>query len=401
MSLIDPVIPSTAAELRQANRARALWAIHIAKDHLTRAQLARELDCTRATAAVVVSELKALGLIVESSATPTGQRGRPSLRLIPAQGGPVVIAVEVGVDAVRIATVGLGGKLTDVESTPLKRDGFDQVLGLARAMLHQRVQLVTRRCMGVGIAVHGLVEEVSGIVSSAPNLGWEGVDVLSSLEPPVGVPVRIDNVAHLSALAEVRRGRGRGLTTVLYLHAAIGLGGALVLDGHPLHGRTGFAGEYGHLPLGREDRPCRCGGHGCWETEVDQPALARAAGEHSALQRAGEVAAKVLTDARRGDRPARQAVEQVTTILGRGIGALINVHDPDLVVLGGHAADLLAAAPEVVRQSVRSATMQAHRRRLPMIEPAALDADGGLIGAAESLLPQLITSPPTTLTPLP
>jgi predicted NBD/HSP70 family sugar kinase len=397
------MIPATAVELRQANLARALWAIHTASEDLTRARLARELSCTRATAAAVVSDLAALGLILEETAAATGRRGRPSLRLMPAEDGPVVLAVEIGVDAIGVATVAVGGVIADLAHIPLDHRDIESVLLLVRSVVRQRLQPIARRCAGVAIAMYGLVDQSSGQVASAPNLGWNDADVLSSLALPAELPVRIDNVAHLSAIAEARRGRGRGQNTVLYLHAAIGLGGALVVNGHPLYGRDGFAGEYGHLPLGREDRRCRCGSRGCWETEVDQLALVRAAGRHATPGSAQEQAARVLADAARGDPSARQGVETVSALLGRGIGLLVNVHDPDLVILGGYAADLLGAAPGVIRDSARSATMRAHRPRLPRIEPAALGPSAGLIGAADALLYQLIMSsqamPPLLLSP--
>jgi predicted NBD/HSP70 family sugar kinase len=383
------VIPATTVELRQANLARALWTIHTAGENLTRAQLARELSCTRATAAAVASDLAALGLILEEH-TATGRRGRPSLRLTPARDGPVVLAVEIGVDALGVATVPLGGAIADLARLPLDRHDKEQVLLLVRSVIHRRLQPIGGRCAGVALAMHGLVDQSSGQVASAPNLGWDGTDVLSSLALPAELPVCIDNVAHLSAIAEAWRGRGRGLKTVLYLHAAIGLGGALIVNGRPLHGRDGFAGEYGHLPLGRDDRPCRCGGRGCWETEVDQLALVRAARRQATPRNARAEAARILADAASGDPSARHAVEQVSTLVGRGVGFLINIHDPDLVILGGHTADLLHAAASVIRDSARSATMQTHRTRLPPIEPAALGPDAGLIGAADSLLDQLI-----------
>ncbi|WP_237706849.1 ROK family protein [Kribbella flavida] len=390
-------MPSTATDLRQANLTRALRAIHTAEADLTRAQLARELTCTRATAAALAADLQDLGLITVSETELTRRRGRPSTRLTPAATGPAVIAVEIGVTCVRLATVGLGGRLSAVESTALQNHDVDHVLGLARDMLRERLRSTPQPCVGVGIAVHGLVDQLSMTLVSAPNLGWDDTDVVAQLDLPPGLPVRMDNVAHLSALAESSRGRGRGFATVLYLHAAVGLGGALVLDGHPVRGRRGFAGEFGHLPLGRSEQPCRCGGWGCWELDVDQPALARAAGRPYTARTVATVARKVLADSTRGDQEARSAVDQVSALLGRGIGALINVHDPDLVVLACHAADLLASSPQIVVEQARRGSMSAHRPALPPIEPAALDADGALVGAADSLFDFLVESP-TALT---
>jgi predicted NBD/HSP70 family sugar kinase len=392
MSIISVVIPSTAVELRRAGLVRALRAVHAADGQLTRARLARELGCTRATAAALVADLAELGLVTEGTAAPSGRRGRPSTALAPAPGGPVVVVLEIAVDAVRDAAVRLGGRPGDVRATPLASQEPDRVLAVARTALRERVRAAGRRCAGVAISMYGIVEQPTGVVSSAPNLGWDDVDVLPRLGVPPDLPVLVDNVAHLSALADARRGRGRGLGCVLYLHAAVGLGGALVLDGSPLRGRRGFAGEYGHLPLGKRGLPCRCGARGCWETEVDQLALARAAGSAAPSHAAAATAAALL--ARAGtDAQARHAVHEVARGLGRGIGALVNAHDPDLVVLAGHAAAVLDAAPDVVRDAAGHAALRVHRGALPPIVPTAFGEDGGLLGAAESLFDRLLEDP--------
>jgi predicted NBD/HSP70 family sugar kinase len=391
------MIPATAVELRQAGLVRALRVLHAADGHLSRAQLARELHCTRATAAALVSDLAGLGLVSETTADPSGRRGRPSSLVVPAPGGPVVVALEIAVDAVRVATVGLGGRLTERHGSPLDSPEVDRVVAAARAVLQDRLLAVGARCAGVAISMYGLVEQPSGVVSSAPNLGWDDVDVLPRLGLPDHLPVLIDNVAHLSALADARRGRGRGLATVLYLHAAVGLGGALVLDGRPLRGQRGFAGEYGHLPLGRRGLPCRCGARGCWETEVDQLALVRAAGSTAPPQAAAAAARAVFARARTDPR-ARRAVYDLGDSLGRGIGALINAHDPDLIVLADHAADLFAAAPDAVDDGARAAALRVHRPALPPIVPTAFGVHGGLAGAAEALLDQLLEDPVTLAT---
>lgn len=178
--------------------------------------------------------------------------------------------------------------------------------------------------------------------------------------------------------------------TTLYLHAAVGLGGALTLDGVPARGRRGFAGEYGHLPFGRRDYPCRCGLRGCWETEVDQLALARAAGLTADPRTAASAAATVFARAAHGEAVARRAVDQTAADLGRGLGALVNVHDPDLVVLSGHAAHLLAAAPQIVEAAAVAGGLPAHRGDPPPIEASRLGEHSALIGAAEAVFDQLI-----------
>ena len=383
------MIPSTSDQLREANLARALRSLHRAGGELTRTRLARDLRVTRATAGALATGLGQLGLVVETAAAPTGRRGRPTTRLVPATDGPVVVTLELAVDAVRTAVVGLGGRVESSTSESLDRQDAGYVVELARAELHRVLRALGRRCAGVGVAVYGLVDHSSGGVIAAPNLGWQNVDLLAGLGLASGMPVCVDNVAHLAALAEARRAAGN----MLYVHAAVGVGGALVLDGRPVRGRNGFAGEYGHLPLGHGDRPCRCGGRGCWETEVDQLALARAAGHRASAKTAAGLVADVLAAFAARDPVARQAVEQVGAAFGRGLGALVNVHDPDEIVLAGHASDLYEAVPARIERAMRRAVMRARSDRLPPIRRSALGQDGALLGAAEALFDDAIARP--------
>jgi predicted NBD/HSP70 family sugar kinase len=386
-------MPATSGELREANLARALRTLHLREGELTRARLAHELRVTRATAGALAAELAELGLVVEIAASPTGRRGRPTTRLVPAAGAPVVAALEIAVDAVRTAVVGLGGRLDLTASASLDRHDVGHVLDVARGQLHDCLAALGRRCAGVGVAVYGLVEHGSGRVVLAPNLGWRNIELRAPLDLPTGLPVRIDNVARLAALAEARRGQARGHGSVLYLQAAVGLGGAVLLDGQPVRGSNGFAGELGHLPLGHDDRPCRCGARGCWETEVDQLALARAADRDATPAQAATVAAAVLADAAGNDPGARRALERTAVVFGRGLGALVNANDPDRIVLGGYLRDLYRAAPALIGRAMAEAAMHSHRGRLPPVTPSTLAADGGLLGAAEALFDDALGQP--------
>lgn len=391
---------STTADLRSAHLSSALRAVHEADVPLTRAGLGRRLGCVRATVAALVSDLDSLDLVQERTAPATGRRGRPSAHLGPADQGPVVVALEITTHAVRIATVPIGGAACDVAEEPLLQRNVDAVLRTARALLERRLATLAGRLAGVGVAVHGLVDHGSGRLLSAPGLGWSDLDldVLRRLGLPADHRARIDNIANYSALAESIRGRARGVGTVLYLHAAVGLGGALLAHGRTIAGRRGLAGEYGHLPFGAVEGPCRCGNRGCWETSVDQLALAHAAGRDATPWTAETVAAEVLAD---DSRSARDAVQRTATALGRGIGALVTAVDPDLVLLAGHAAALHAAASEQVHEAAAAACFPLHRHDLPPIEASGLGTDAGLVGAAESVFAVLLDDLTQLATPWP
>jgi predicted NBD/HSP70 family sugar kinase len=267
-----------------------------------------------------------------------------------------------------------------------------RVLALVNELLTERRRHLGARCIGIGVAVYGLVDADNGEVVQAPNLGWATVPLAAMLRQSHDLPVVVGNDATLAAINESIRGHGRDVRSVLYVHAAAGVGGGLILDGQAAPSRRGWAAEIGHLPFARADRPCRCGASGCWEGEVDQLALLRAAGEPGAGHDAARAANAVFTRAREGDRTSAAAVATVCEALGRGLGGLTNALDPEIIVLAGHAKDLHAANADAVLAAMRQAAMTAHRARLPAVLPTAT-ADGALHGAAEAALAGLLTAP--------
>jgi len=383
----------TSADLRRINVTRALSAVHLAGGRMSRAELSRELACTRATAAALVGELSELGLLREQDALPTGRRGRPTPSVVPAAGGPAVVVVEVGVRQLRTATATIGGGIDDVVKATPETDSVEAVAMLANDLLSARRSALGVRCAGVGVAVFGLVEQSTGLVLEAPHLGWQDVDLVSRLRLPSNLPVRVNNVADLIAIADSARGVGRGHDTVVYVHSSVGVGGTLVHGGRPLRGRLGVAGEYGHLPLGRAGLPCRCGSQGCWETEVDQFALVREVGISTDATRVAAAADGVLRAAEAGDPSALAAVRRAAAALGRGLASLVGIHDPDLIVLAGHAADLHAQAGDVVHDTLLKHVLTSHRRRPPPVRSTPLGSNAALLGAAEELFALVLADP--------
>jgi predicted NBD/HSP70 family sugar kinase len=387
------VATATSTDLRRSNLTRALRAVHLSGGAIDRAQLAQELVCTRATAKALAADLATMGLARERPAPASGRRGRPTTSIESAETGPVVAALEIGVERLRLATASIGGVLTDVVDAPIVDRSVAAVGRLAKRTLRRRVKVLGRRCVGVGVAVYGMVDDRTGRVLEAPHLGWLDVDLRPLLGLVPDLPVTINNVANLMALADSLRGAGRGHRTVVCVHSGIGVGGAVVHDGEPLRGRNGLAGEYGHLPLGLRGRACRCGARGCWETEVDQLALVRLAGRRVGAEGAEAAARVVFEQAAKGHPPAVRAVHDTARALGRGLASLIAVHDPDLIVVVGHAADLFQHDPDAVASAIRHHVLAAHRSRLPPVRPTVLGPQAALVGAAETIFARLISDP--------
>ncbi|GAA3216547.1 ROK family transcriptional regulator [Actinocorallia longicatena] len=336
--------------MRTALRLRGLLEVlrHVhAAPAVTRAGLARELGLSRSSATEIVGRLRALALVEETEAAPTGERGRPTTVLGPHPEGPVVAAFEITQGTWKSAVAGLGGEQERVTERP---HGRVDALDLVAERLGELAAELGPRLRAAGVAVPGTLS--GGRVVQAVHLGWDVVDVAAELG--ASVPVVVRNDATLAGVAEARRGAARDRAAALHLTAVdVGIGGVLIDGGSPVAGGTGAGGEFGHLPFGDPAAACPCGASGCWELEVNAAALA-------------------------GRGPAA-----VARSLGRGIGGLVNALDPTAVTLSGLAADLLGSDRETVEEAYAAALMSYRRAAPPPLLAARFPYDGPLRGAAE------------------
>lgn len=251
--------------------------------------------------------------------------------------------------------------------------------------------------VGIGAGVAGLVASGPGVVRFSPNTAWGELAVGERLGRAFGLPWRVDNDATIAAFGEHRFGAGRGSRTMALVTVGTGIGGGFVLDGRPFVGANGFAGEIGHVPLDPEGPACGCGKRGCLETLASGNAIGRYGREaatrdpSSALARSGPVDAidgRLVTRlAEGGDGAAREAIARAGRWLGVGLAALVDVIDPDVIVVGGGAADAGDLLLEPARAALATGVVGAgHRPAVPVV-PAALGNDAGAIGAAAAMFP--------------
>jgi predicted NBD/HSP70 family sugar kinase len=368
-----------------AQRAVALLETVHARPGLTRAAAAQLLGIGTGAATELVARLAQRELVAEEPAPPTGSRGRPTRRLTAHPAGPLVLAAAITHEAWRVEAVELGG--SRVAGAGGRNDAHDaaQVLGAMTAAVAGLRDQWPGRVRGLGVSAPGTVRD--GHTLDASYLGWRDVD-LRVLWP--GAPLfAADNDATLAALAESRRGAAAGAALSLHIRVDAGLGGAVVEQGRVLRGARGVAGEFGHMPLGDPAVRCPCGARGCWGTAVDGTALARRLGAPEPRDPVTYTAA-VLARAAAGRGPEAAAVAAVTAELGRGVAGLVNALDPDLVTLGGLAADLAAAAPAELESSYAAGLMSFRRGAATPVIPAGLGDAGPLTGAAEAVWSQLL-----------
>jgi predicted NBD/HSP70 family sugar kinase len=386
--------------VRRANLSAIVRELH-ANGARSRSELVARTGLTRSAIRGLIGEFVAAGLVSEERATPLGGPGRPSPLVRPNPDGAVVLALDIAVDSVAVALVGLGGEVLDLIRVhrPRGHTSVDEIVGkLAELVGVLRARSGSDSVVGIGVAVVGVVRRTDGCVSTAPNLGWHDVPLGHRLARALEAvaPVSVANDADLGALAEVRRGVAVGIDHVLYIHGEVGVGGGLIVDGRPLTGAAGFGGEIGHIPVNPNGSACQCGSVGCWETEVGEEALLRLAG-HPPGGGWGEVEA-VLEEARAGSTVALAACESVGRWLGLGLAGLVNVFNPRLVVMGGLFGRILPFVEGAIEMELDRRTLSGPRS-LVQIVPARLGADAPLLGAAELAFEPLLADPAEWLRP--
>ena len=387
--------------VRRANLSVILRELHT-RGALSRSELVARTGLTRSAIRGLIGELAASGLVSETRAAPLGTPGRPSPLVSPEPEGATVLALDIEVDSIAAAIVGLGGEIIDEirVDRPRRHSSVAEVVAdLGELADNLQADDPSRDArIGIGVAVVGVVRRSDGVVSMAPNLGWVDVGLRDELVRMFGddVPIHVANEADLGALAEARRGAAVGADHILYLSGEVGVGGGIIVDGEPFIGAAGYGGEVGHMPVNPAGLACRCGSIGCWETE---------AGSQSLLRRAGRVATggrdaidELLAEAEAGSPIALGALEETGRWIGIGLAGLVNLLDPRLVVFGGLFGRIHPFVARIVEAELDRRALAAPRR-LVRIVPSKLGGEASLRGAAELAMEPLLADPARWMRP--
>jgi len=381
--------------VRRANLSSIVRELH-ATGPMSRSSLVASTGLTRSAIRGLIGELATGGLVSEANVARLGTPGRPSPLVCLEAEGAVVLALDIEVDSLAAAHVGLGGEVLEHVRIDRKRGHsslvtiVDDLAELAWTVRSRRSP--TRPEIGIGVAVVGVVRRADGLVSMAPNLGWTDQPLGDRLARVLGddVPIHVANEADLGALAEFRRGVAVGADHVLFLSGEVGVGGGLIVDGRPFEGVAGYGGEVGHLPVNPRGQMCNCGGVGCWETEVGAMSLLRRAGLTARGGRSGMDA--FLRDAAAGSPRALAALEETGRWLGIGLSGLVNVLNPRLVVFGGLFQRIHPYVATIVDAELDRRALPAPRR-LVRVVAGSLGAEASLVGAAELALEPVLADP--------
>jgi predicted NBD/HSP70 family sugar kinase len=361
---------------------------------LSRAALAERLGLTKSTVSLLVRELIAEGWLYETALLSTGEVGRRATPLHLDPGRLALLGAELGVDEARVVATNLLGEPieTHIVSYEDATDAASCIRLVAVALVRLARRLARpeggagraappRRVLGVGLGLHGAVDETMGLLRHAPHLGWRKVDVAALVRvqfagsPLAGLPLAMQNEANVAALAEFEFTGLAGTDPLVYLSIGYGVGAGVIVSDRLLTGLHGFAGEVGHAILQADGPLCRCGRRGCADALIGLGALlGNARPSHAALE-------QLFARAADADASTCGAVEAA----GRQLGVLLNNlwagFDPMAIVIGGPALGLgerlLAPAREVLAAYAQAADLAP-----PAIRIARFGADAVAVGAA-------------------
>ena len=308
-------------------------------------------------------------------------------------GTGVVVGVDIGGTKVLAGVVSDDGAVssTALRTTPGRRLVTSQVEdALVDAVLESAAD---RPLAGVGVAAAGFVDSRGERVMFAPHLPWQGEPLRDLLQERLACPVFLDNDANCAARAESHHGAARGVGSALMITMGTGIGGAVLLDGQVLRGANGMAGEFGHMQVVPDGRPCECGRSGCWEQYSSGNALVRNAlalmvEQPSVLQEMSDAnpdrvtGPMVTAAAEQGDLVARRAFASVGDWLGVGTANLVAALDPEVVVIGGGVSAAGDRLLEPARAAMQRSLVGAGHRVVPGLVAARLGPQAGVIGAA-------------------
>jgi predicted NBD/HSP70 family sugar kinase len=344
---------------------------------ISRADIAKRTSLTKPTVSAIVDQLAAEGVVAEigiGRASAAGGR-RPVLYAFNAASASL-LGIHLGVgETVVVLADGSGRELArQVHPTPrLPGTAIEAAVEAGRALAGEGAGPVR----GIGVSVTGLVDHVRGTCVLAPNLGWRDVEIAALVGGHAAAPVAVHNAAQAVLAAEHLEGAVLGGHDAVLLFEDRGFGSAILSDGHLLHGSRGIAGEIGHCKVPGWTGRCGCGGVGCLETLVSAPAILRRAHERTGGRKRPRSVARMAAE---GDPVLDAVLREVGVEIGRAAAVLVNVVNPEAVVVAGGFLDGGPQLLDGLREGLAAAALSESLAGVRTV-PSALGGDGPVRGA--------------------
>ncbi|WP_442956387.1 ROK family transcriptional regulator [Paenibacillus sp. YIM B09110] len=353
---------------------------------LSRAQISELTGLNKATVSSLVQDLIDSNLVLEIGPGESSGGRKPVMLLFNGTAG-YAVGIDLGVNYIRGVLSDLEGNVVSELQRRMKRQDPDFALEQLASCIEELMGKAPESAygiVGIGVGVPGIVDD-HGSILFAPNLKWRQVELQRLLEERFELPVTIDNEANAGAQGEQKYGAGRGIRNQIYVSVGIGIGTGIILNKELYKGASGFSGELGHLSIEYNGKPCSCGNQGCWELYASENAL---------LERAASLGFDSLEDllasAEEGNEQVRELISSIGDYLGAGIANIVNVFNPDVVIIGNRMSRAKTWLEQSVQAAVDRRTLSYHRERL-LILFAELQDQSAVRGAAYYAISKFFT----------
>ena len=345
--------------------------IRFTPNGISRIELARELGLTRAAITATINDLQDVDLVHEVKGKHPAGRKPIVLEINPNRG--YVFGVDIGATHITALLANYTAQVLDEMDVSVDiSDGphriLDTVISMVKGMI-SRSGISEKDVQAAGIGVPGPVVAGGGMVSGPPIMpGWDKFPIDAYLQNSLGIPITVANDAELGAVGEWAYGAGRGEKNLVYIKVGRGIGAGLLVQGQVYHGATGSAGEIGHITIDENGPLCSCGNRGCLEALAGGNAVAKSAierikqGSRSTLSAISPITAirseNVIDEACRGDLLSQQILIEAGRHLGTAIAGLVNLFNPNIVIIGGNVARIGDLLLEPIRNTVQERSLK-------------------------------------------
>lgn len=309
------------------------------------------------------------------------------------------VGVDLGGTNITIALVDLKGKIKNKVKISTQAD---KDAGFIIKTIIENIRVLVRdirfsHLIGIGIGAAGQIDHIRGVIQFSPNLRWRNVPIVKEIKKEFNVPVYIDNDANVACYGEFLFGAGRGAQNILCVTLGTGVGGGIIVDSKIYRGVGGAAGEIGHITVESKGRKCNCGNHGCMEAYVGAPHIRERciekikSGRKSIITKIVEgslskITPKVLEEAAfYKDKLSQEIWQETGMYLGIGLASLINIFNPEKIIIGGGVANAGKLIAEPMLKTIKERALAVSLKNVKIVR-AKLGEEAGVIGAAMLVL---------------
>jgi glucokinase-like ROK family protein len=365
------------------------------KSPISRAQISELTQLNKTTVSSLVNELIEEKIVSEIGRGQSSGGRRPVMLLYNHLAG-YAIGVDLGVNYILTVLTDLEGNIVHEKNVLLCINSMELILSQLKLSIREMLQLAPpseKGIVGIGIGVPGIVDE-NGCILFAPNLGWKDFDLKTIIQKEFNISTIIHNEANAGALGEQLFGTGKGVSNLIYVSVGIGIGAGIILNNELYTGDLGFSGEFGHSIIEINGKKCSCGNRGCWELYASEHALLELAKTLNLPQTVSGDNMNfeyLLNLANNGNHDVINMFNQIGEYLAVGITNIINIFNPELIVIGNRMAKAEKWMINTIKRVIENRSLPYHRKQL-RIEFSTLATHACALGASSCAISNYFTN---------